>query len=131
MLNFANLTRALLLTILALTPPTLTQQTPTTACAKGIHIIAAAGHRTKIRGGYGSLINLVDTLKDAIPHSTSFSVPYPKFLRLPQYPVAVAKGQENMMKAIGNYVESCPRTKIVLLGYSEVCMFCVRVGRSW
>lgn len=92
-----------------------TRQT-TSTCASGVHIIVARAS-TEAQGE-GAIGAVAVEIEAAIPGSDSVAVVYPALLE--PYPPSEEAGTAAMTALIQEYVASCPRTKIVLLGYSQV-----------
>lgn len=46
----------------------------------------------------------------------------------PTYGESVRKGTEAVKRTVARYVSSCPKIKIVLLGFSQVCRFIICAG---
>lgn len=121
------LIRLLPLLPLALALPT-TQPTPfgplisprqtVTNCtaASAFHIIAARGSTEP--QGEGPLQDVSALIEAAVPGSDDIGVVYPATL-LP-YDSSEEAGVLNMTLMIQQYVASCPDSRIVLLGYSQV-----------
>lgn len=101
-----------------LLPLALAQTTPKAKCAKGVHIIHFRGNggTSGPQQGYGITLPLIDAIKAAVPGSTNISVPYPKG---GSANTANLKGVKGAMHDIATYTKSCPKTPIVLTGYSE------------
>ncbi|KAJ5400036.1 hypothetical protein N7465_010525 [Penicillium sp. CMV-2018d] len=87
-------------------------------CATGVHAIIARGQ------GGGDDLNVMSTLSDLIlreiPGSTTLGLPYDHGNILTDYAKlhAVHDGAVLMQQFVQEYSESCPQTKIVVVGYS-------------
>lgn len=90
-------------------------------CATGVHTIIARGQAATGETGFDPL-NVMTALQNLIlnqiPGSTSLGLPYQygaedKF-------VAVHDGAQLLQDYITSYVASCPKAKIVVVGYSLV-----------
>ncbi|CAI7662759.1 unnamed protein product [Penicillium viridicatum] len=87
-------------------------------CATGVHAIIARGQ------GGGDDLNVMSTLSDLIlkqiPGSTTLGLPYDHGNVLTDYAKlhAVHDGAVLMQQFMQEYSESCPQTKIVVVGYS-------------
>lgn len=111
-------TLILLLPILTLAQATLKDQ----CVQKGVHVIVTSGYGSSNVNGYGLLGTLKDKILKQIPGSTAVSVTYDKGDET-KYLQAMDSGTESTKKYIRQYVKSCPKSKIVLLGYSAVSGF--------
>jgi acetylxylan esterase len=91
-------------------------------CATSVHAIIARGQ------GGGDDLNVMSTLSDLIleqiPGSTTLGLPYDhgnvltdEAKRLTVHDCAVL-----MQEFVREYVASCPKAKIVVVGYSMVCV---------
>ncbi|OQD71593.1 hypothetical protein PENPOL_c001G01089 [Penicillium polonicum] len=87
-------------------------------CATGVHAIIARGQ------GGGDDLNVMSTLSDLIleqiPGSTTLGLPYDHGNVLTDYAKlhAVHDGAVLMQQFVQEHSESCPQTKIVVVGYS-------------
>ena len=54
-----------------------------------------------------------------VPGSRSVALKYPASMD-PTYERSVASGEVSMTKYIASFVEQCPNSKFVLMGYSQV-----------
>lgn len=88
----------------------------TPQCSR-IQIIAACG---TYQSGYGTLESLVDSMKGAIPGSSSVALEYPaaSSAQTP-YRESVQAGVTNMTRYIEYFVDGCPNTQLLLVGYSQ------------
>ena len=91
-----------------------TRQT-TSSCATGVHMIVARGSTEA--PGEGPIVNVTSAVEAAIPGSDSVAVVYPATL-LP-YASSEEAGVKNMTTMVQQYAQSCPNTKIALLGFSQ------------
>lgn len=80
-----------------------------------IHILVARGSTEA--PGIGVLESLVEVIDTANPGATSEAIDYPADLN--DYVASVINGTSAVKKQVTAYVERCPRSKIVLLGYSQ------------
>jgi len=85
------------------------------SCASGVHIIAARGSTEP--QGEGPLQNVSSLIEASIPGSDDIAVVYPA--DLVPYESSEEAGVTNMTQEITSYVQQCPNSKIVLLGYSQ------------
>lgn len=81
----------------------------------GVHIIVARGSTEPY--GLGSLGALAGQLQAAIPGSDAVGVDWPALLT--PYQWSVDNGTATLTQQIKDYVAQCPRSRIVLLGYSQ------------
>ncbi|KAK4861105.1 hypothetical protein LT330_004021 [Penicillium expansum] len=108
---------ALLALILRLTE-THAQSVSKDECATSVHAIIARGQ------GGGDDLNVMSTLSDLIleqiPGSTTLGLPYDHENVLTDYAKmhTVHDGAVLMQQFVQEYSESCPQTKIVVVGYS-------------
>ena len=103
-------------TALALPNPfTFLPRQVTTTCATGVHIIVARGSTEP--QGEGQTASLSTLIKNAIPGSDSYALVYPALLS--PYQESEGNGTIALLQTIQDYAESCPQTKIVLLGWSQ------------
>ncbi|OKP13778.1 hypothetical protein PENSUB_509 [Penicillium subrubescens] len=95
------------------------QNVPPEQCATGVHAIIARGQAATGETGFDPLnvmAALQNLILNQIPGSTSLGLPYQygaenKF-------VAVYDGAQLLQDYITSYVASCPKAKIVVVGYS-------------
>lgn len=88
----------------------------TPRCSR-IQIIAACG---TYQSGYGTLEPLVDSMKAAIPGSASVALEYPAASNAQiSYRDSVQSGVMNMTRYIEYFVDGCPNTQLLLVGYSQ------------
>ncbi|KAJ6145301.1 hypothetical protein N7470_009196 [Penicillium chermesinum] len=94
--------------------PSYTQLTPQERCATGVHAILIRGQ------GPGDHLNVLVTMQnlvlELIPGSSSVALPFNH--GDDDHRVAAAEGALMMQQYIRDYVASCPKSKIFLLGYS-------------
>lgn len=97
------------------------RQHPWKKCATGVHVIAAGGDGAKNVNKYGLIGSLSTNIMNAIPGSTNRTFPYDK-TDTKHNPEAIPKGAARMLDWIHTYHEACPKTKMVVLGYSAGAM---------
>ncbi|KAF6818245.1 acetyl xylanesterase (cutinase) [Colletotrichum musicola] len=98
-----------------LAPLALAQQSP--PCAT-VNIVVARGSLEA--QGAGLLGNLANQTAAQIPGSVITPLVYPA--QLDPYPPSVSAGTRNMTDLLVQQVRSCPQTKLVLMGYSQVSL---------
>ncbi|KAJ5782789.1 hypothetical protein N7457_004563, partial [Penicillium paradoxum] len=109
-----------LLTAISVLIQTNAQSVSERECATGVHAIIARGQ------GGGDHLNVLSTLSDLIlqqiPGSTTLGLPYDheNVLTDDQKRHTVFEGAVLMQEYVEEYVESCPRSKIAVVGYSMV-----------
>lgn len=113
MLALAASTVLLLLT-LATTAPTDNHKPPS-SCAKGVHMIVARASTEA--PGEGVIGAVAASIAQQIPGSDAVAVDYPATLT--NYTSSESQGVAAMTQLVQAHVASCPRSKIVLLGYSQ------------
>lgn len=86
----------------------------TDECAP-IHLLVARGSTEQ--PGNGQLNSLAQNILQANSRATSEAIDYPASLN--PYGPSVAEGTEAVQSQLTAYVESCPDSKIVLMGYSQ------------
>jgi hypothetical protein len=110
---------------------TLGQSVPPEQCATGVHAIIARGQAATGETGFDPL-NVMGALQNLIlqqiPGSTSLGLPY-------QYGaenklLAVYEGAQLLQEYVTSYVASCPKAKIVVVGYSLVSCTISRYRRK-
>lgn len=84
-----------------------------TTCA-AVHILIARGTTEEYPGDMGSLANLIIANNDDADYE---DVIYPATF---DYISSTRQGMSVTMNQLTAYVEACPQSKIVLLGYSQV-----------
>ena len=85
------------------------------ACATGVHIILARG--TGEIQNESIMEQTATAVKNAVPGSDSEEVYYPATDDL----VSQKIGYDVAEARLANYTQSCPTTKVVLMGFSQVC----------
>ncbi|KAJ6121741.1 hypothetical protein N7512_004206 [Penicillium capsulatum] len=94
--------------------PSRAQMVPPEQCATGVHAILLRGQ------GPGDHLNVMVTIQNLIlqliPGSSSVALPYDHGGA--DHRVVAADGAVLMQQYIRQYVASCPRSKIFLMGYS-------------
>jgi hypothetical protein len=92
------------------------QTVPPERCATGVHAILARGQ------GPGDHLNVMVSIQNLIlqliPGSSSIALPYKH--GLDDHRAAAADGALMMQQYVREYVASCPKSKIFLMGYSLV-----------
>ena len=84
-----------------------------------IHIFGA--RETTAPVGYGSAGTFVDLIKNAYPGSSSEAISYPA-TGGSSYSSSAATGAQNIANQINAFNKKCPSTKLVVVGYSQVCI---------
>lgn len=111
------------LTVISALIHTHAQSVSQRECATGVHAIIARGQ------GGGDDLNVLSTLSDLIlqqiPGSTTLGLPYDhgNVLTNEAKRHTVYDGAVLMQEYIEEYAESCPQSKIVVVGYSMVRWF--------
>lgn len=90
----------------------------------GIHVFGA--RETTVGPGYGSSATVVNLVVSAHPGTTSEAINYPACGGQAScggisYANSVVQGINAVVTAVNNFHNSCPNTKLVLVGYSQVC----------
>ena len=85
------------------------------SCATGVHIIAARGSTED--PGEGKTQSVSQLIEAGVPGSDDIAVVYPATL-IP-YESSEEKGVSDMTSKIQSYTQSCPNSKIVLVGFSQ------------
>jgi acetylxylan esterase len=90
----------------------------------GIHVFGA--RETTVGPGYGSSGTVVNLVISAHPGTTSEAINYPACGGQAScggisYANSVVQGINAVVTAVNNFHNSCPNTKLVLVGYSQVC----------
>ncbi|KAK1850566.1 acetylxylan esterase precursor [Colletotrichum chrysophilum] len=106
----------LALPILVESTALLPRQDVNTTCAD-IHYFEARGTTLSYPG---SLITIIDPLMEAFPNSNYADIVYPATDETGSD--SYFQGVSNGAKQITEYAQSCPKAKIVLLGYSQGAM---------
>jgi acetylxylan esterase len=98
---------------------------------------------TTVSAGYGTAGGLVNQIKSAFPGSGSEAIVYPACggqgsCGGVSYDRSQSQGTAAVVKAVTAYVKKCPKTQIILVGYSQVSkrsryrgLTFPRVGKSW
>jgi acetylxylan esterase len=81
-----------------------------------VHVFGA--RETTAPAGYGSSESVVEAIVAANSGATSEAIDYPA-VGDSQYSASVQAGVQAVAEAVNNYVQQCPDTKIVLVGYSQ------------
>ncbi|BGP16667.1 hypothetical protein JCM10213_000417 [Rhodosporidiobolus nylandii] len=84
-------------------------------CATGVHIIVARGSGES--AGKGIIGQVATLVKKQVSGSDSMAIDYPASLQ--DYQSSSSKGVSAMTSAIQSYLQQCPDSKIVLMGYSQ------------
>lgn len=87
-------------------------------CATGVHVIVSRGQGTG--DDLDVMSSLTDLIQQQISGSTILGLPYDhgakdKFK-------AVSKGAVMLQKYVREYADSCPESKVAIIGYSLVCL---------
>jgi hypothetical protein len=90
------------------------QAAPAPKCPD-VHLIVARGSAEA--PGYGLQTDIVRKVRQAIPDSTSEAIIYPAGLF--DYDPSVRAGYKAVNAALSSYVQACPKSKILLAGYSQ------------
>ncbi|TLS29192.1 hypothetical protein PpBr36_00048 [Pyricularia pennisetigena] len=88
-----------------------------TSCASGVQIFVARGSTE--RSSLGRIAPVAQSIANSIPGSSITALDYPAKMNPIVYLFSVSKGTKNLSKLVKNYVEMCPQSKIVLIGYSQ------------
>jgi acetylxylan esterase len=80
-----------------------------------VHLIIGRGSGEA--AGEGATGRLSRSIKAAIPGATSEAVDYPA--KLSPYPQSESAGTEAVRTQLTAYTQKCPKTKMVLMGYSQ------------
>lgn len=89
-----------------------------TTCAD-LHIIAVRASTEQ--PGYGVMGNLAQAILENVNGSTSEAIDYPALLE--PYDTSSYAGVVATTNQLKSYVDKCPKGKVILLGYSQVCPF--------
>lgn len=92
---------------------------PLLTCATGVHIITVGGNGVKSVGKRGMTKSLSESIMDAIPGSTSKTLPHDITPRK-RSSKAITEDSESLLNWIDLYHAHCPESKIVILGHSSV-----------
>lgn len=93
------------------------------ATCPSVHVFGA--RETTASAGYGSSITVVNDILNGYSGSTAEAIVYPacggqSSCGGDSYSQSVAAGVSAVVTAVNNYAASCPSTKLVLVGYSQV-----------
>ena len=114
-MHFARLTASLLLAATTLAIPLEERQS-----CPGIHIFGA--RETTAPPGYGSAGTFVNLILQAYPGSTAEVINYPaQGGTNAAYASSVQAGTQNIANQINAFNKQCPNTRLVVVGYSQVC----------
>jgi hypothetical protein len=97
-------------------PVPLLEDRQTSSCVTGVHIIVARASGEQ--QGEGIIGQVASNVVNQIPGSDSIAVNYPATLY--NYQSSESQGVTAMTNLIEQYTSSCPNSKIVLMGYSQV-----------
>jgi acetylxylan esterase len=87
-----------------------------------VHILFARGSLED--PGYGAQGGLLPYIERVVQGITAEAVVYPATMA--DYPFSQNAGIEAAKRQLSKYVKSCPKSKIVLMGYSQVRILSVR-----
>lgn len=96
-----------------------------TSCPK-VHVFGA--RETTVAPGYGTAGGLVNQVLAAYSGSTAEAIVYPACggqasCGGASYDSSQSQGTTAVVNAVNSYVQRCPSTQIVLIGYSQVMTF--------
>lgn len=91
-----------------------------------VHIFGARGTTIPQSNGYDLLLPLVNQLKSTYAGATSEAIVYPacggqSSCGGVSYSDSAKQGAAAVATAVNNFHNNCPNTKLVLMGYSQVC----------
>lgn len=86
-----------------------------------IHVFGA--RETTAPPGYGTAGSVVNSILNAHPGSNAEAINYPASGSNPTYAQSVLAGTNAVCSQVSAYARKCPQTKLVLVGYSQVCSF--------
>jgi acetylxylan esterase len=94
------------------------------SCPK-VYIFGARETTQPQSNGYGTALNLVNSVKSAYSGAGSEAIVYPACGGQSQcggiaYDNSASQGTAAVVKAVTAYNQKCPSTQIVLIGYSQV-----------
>lgn len=104
--RFATAATALLLSALT---GSATAQT----CYSGVNIFAARG--TGESAGLGVSVVHINAITDRIPNSNAVAIDYPALFTNNSGPI----GAQNGTRQLESYLDACPDSKVVIMGYSQ------------
>lgn len=84
-----------------------------------IHVFGT--RETTAAPGYGTAGSVVNSILNAHPGSNAEAINYPASGSNPPYAQSVQAGTNAVCSQVSAYVRKCPQTKLVLVGYSQVC----------
>jgi hypothetical protein len=87
-----------------------------TSCVSGAHIVVARGSLEP--RGPGIIGAVARQIHQRIPHSDTISLEYPAIYD--PYQPSQMEGVVALSVVLAQYVMVCPKTKIILLGFSQV-----------
>ncbi|KAI9723454.1 MAG: hypothetical protein M1828_004184 [Chrysothrix sp. TS-e1954] len=100
-------------------PDTAAVDAAAAPCATGVHIFITRGTGDETDANQGQLHTVADNIISRIDNSTVRGIAYPDSKADPRYNVSEAAGVANLRSSIQSYATRCPKTAIVLLGYSQ------------
>jgi acetylxylan esterase len=94
----------------------------------GIHVFGA--RETTVGPGYGSSGTVVNLIINSHPGTTAEAINYPACggqasCGSISYGNSVVQGINAVVQQVNNFHNSCPNTKLVIVGYSQVCILLV------
>lgn len=87
-------------------------------CASGLKMFVSRG--TNEAPGLGANGDMVNLIKSQIPGSEVTAIDYPASYENPVYFDSVYQGTKAVKKAVTDYANACPNSKIAVFGYSQV-----------
>jgi acetylxylan esterase len=90
-----------------------------TSVCPGVHVFGA--RETTASPGYGSAGTLVNNILSSNSGATAEAIDYPASGDNPSYADSRAAGVEAVNSQVASFASQCPDTKLVLVGYSQVC----------
>ena len=90
-----------------------------------IHVFGA--RETTAPAGYGSAGTVVNLILNAHPGATSEAINYPA-AGGNSYGSSVQAGVKAVTSQVTSFAQRCPNTKLVLVGYSQVCTLLHRIS---
>lgn len=85
-------------------------------CVSGAHVIAVRGSLEA--QGPGIIGEVADKILNRIPDSDVASLVYPA--QYDPYEPSQTEGVRTLTKVVNKYAKACPKTKMILLGFSQV-----------